>query len=227
MDEKAVLEEGAVLQKLAGGFIFTEGPVWIKEEDSLYFSDIPASVTRRWNAHRGVEVVREPNDKSNGMCRDRDGHMLVCQHAARRVVKWRGGNDIEVVASHFGGARFNSPNDIVVRSDGCIYFTDPPYGLSASFGNVGEQELQFQGVFRTNSARDDVFLLTDRFHRPNGLAFSPDEKRLFVNDSESGEVRVFDVTEKGDLVNEALFADVRGEEKGVPDGMKVDRKSVV
>ena len=227
MGEQAILEDGTVLKKLAGGFQFVEGPVWIEEDRSLYFSDIPASITRRWTDRGGIEIARQPNDKSNGMCRDLDGQLLVCQHATRRVVKWHPGGKSEVITSTFDGARYNSPNDVVVRSDGCIYFTDPPYGLSAEFGEPGEQQLAFQGVFRTDPTRQQVVLMTDRFYRPNGLAFAPGEKRLYVNDSEVGEIRVFDVNAAGDLSNEQLFADVRGDAPGVPDGMKLDAEGKV
>lgn len=219
---RAVFDPRTKLEKLAGGFQFTEGPVWVQREQALYFSDIPASTTRRWTEHGGVEIVRHPNDKSNGMFVDPDGALLVCQHGRRRIVKWRGGDDVETVVDVFEGKKFNSPNDLVVRRDGSIYFTDPPYGLTATFGEPGEQELNFQGVFRTDAARQQVFLLHRGFFRPNGLAFSPDEKRLYVNDSEENLIRVFEVDASGDLSGERLFAEVKGNEPGCPDGMKVD-----
>lgn len=223
----SIITEGAEMEKLADGFQFTEGPVWIDGEDALYFSDIPASITRRWSAEKGVEVLRSPNDKSNGMFFDHDGKLLVCQHGKRRVVKWSGGEDIEVIVDSFEGKKFNSPNDIVVRKDGMLYFTDPPYGLTEAFGEPGEKELDFQGVFRTNPERTEVFLLNDTFFRPNGLAFSPDEKILYVNDSEEFYIKAFDVTESGDLDNERMFAEVPSDEKGNPDGMKVDTEGNV
>jgi gluconolactonase len=221
------VEPGARLEKLAGGFQFTEGPVWMNSEQALYFSDIPASITRRWSERRGVETMRAPNDKSNGMFLDHDGGLLVCQHGRRRIVKWRGGAEVEVVVDSFHGKKFNSPNDLVVRRDGALYFTDPPYGLTAAFGEPGQQELDFQGVFRTDPARRQVLLLNKGFFRPNGLAFSPDQQRLYVNDSEELLIRVFDVNAAGDLANERLFAEVRGDAPGCPDGMKVDTQGNV
>lgn len=223
----AWVEPGARLEKLAGGFQFTEGPVWVQSEGALYFSDIPASVTRRWSERRGVEVVRAPNDKANGMFLDHDGGLLVCQHGRRRIVKWRGEAEVEVVVDSFHGKKFNSPNDLVVHRDGALYFTDPPYGLTAAFGEPGQQELEFQGVFRTDVGRKQVFLLNREFFRPNGLAFSPDQRRLYVNDSAESLIRVFDVDAAGDLENGRLFADVKGDAPGCPDGMKVDTQGNV
>ncbi len=223
----SLFEPGPRLEKLAGGFQFTEGPVWVNREEALYFSDIPASTTRRWSERCGVEVVWAPNDKSNGMFLDRDGALLVCQHGKRRVVKWREGADIEVVIDSFAGKKFNSPNDLVVRRDGMIYFTDPPYGLTAAFGEPGRQELEFQGVYRTAPDRSQVFLLNKGFFRPNGLAFSPDQQRLYVNDSEESLIRVFQVNTAGNLEDERLFAEVKGDAPGCPDGMKVDAQGNV
>lgn len=220
--QSRIIEDGAELTKLATGFQFTEGPVWFEDEQALYFSDIPASVTRRWTERDGIEVVWAPNDKANGMVRDRDGALLVCQHGTRRVVKWRGANDVEVVVDRYNDRRLNSPNDIVIRADNSIYFTDPPYGLTAEFGELGKAELPFQGVFRTDSERKELVLLDDSFDAPNGLAFSLDQSRLYINDSEKRHVRVFDVTESGNLNGGSIFAELIGDAAGVPDGMKVD-----
>ncbi len=221
------LEPGARLEKLAGGFEFTEGPVWVNREQALYFSDIPASITRRWSERGGVEAVWTPNDKSNGMHLDLDNALLVCQHGKRRVVKWRGGTTVETVVDSFGGKALNSPNDLVVRRDGMIYFTDPPYGLTAAFGEPGRQELEFQGVYRTTPDRTQVLLVNRGFFRPNGLAFSPDQRRLYVNDSEESLIRVFHVNAAGDLEHETLFAEIRGTAPGCPDGMKADAQGNV
>jgi gluconolactonase len=225
--QEAFVAPGTELEKLAGDFQFTEGPVWFDDEQALYFSDIPASITRRWSEAKGIEVLRSPNDKSNGMFRDDDGKLLVCQHGKRRIVKWHGGDEVEVVVDSYGGKKFNSPNDIIVRKDGCIYFTDPPYGLTAEFGELGEQELPYQGVFRTNVERTKVVLLNNSMFRPNGLAFSPDQKLLYVNDSEHELINVFDVTGEGDLTNERLFVEVKGDDPGNPDGMKIDTEGNV
>ncbi|MCX7013791.1 MAG: SMP-30/gluconolactonase/LRE family protein [Candidatus Sumerlaeota bacterium] len=210
------------LEKLASGFVFTEGPVWHSDERCLYFSDIPASITRRWKPDGTVDIVASPNGKSNGMALDHDGKLLICRHVERRVVKRVSDDRYQAVADRFEGKRFNSPNDIVVKSDGSLYFTDPPYGLTKEFGQQGEQEIPYQGVFRMDAARKNLTLLTDAFFRPNGLAFSPDESLLYVNDSEREYVKVFDVEEDGGLSGERLFAEVHGDAPGCPDGMKVD-----
>ena len=214
-------------EKLASGFVFTEGPVWHPDERCLYFSDIPASITRRWKPDGTVEIVASPNGKSNGMTLDLDGKLLICRHAERRVVKRVSDDRYQTVADRFEGKRFNSPNDLVVKSDGSLYFTDPPYGLTKDFGQEGEQELPYQGVFRMDAARKNLTLLTDAFFRPNGLAFSPDESLLYVNDSEREYVKVFDVDEHGGLRGERLFAEVHGDAPGCPDGMKVDSEGNV
>ncbi|OPZ15674.1 MAG: Gluconolactonase precursor [candidate division BRC1 bacterium ADurb.BinA364] len=222
MQFREILPADAQLEKLAGGFVFTEGPVWHPGERCLYFSDIPASVTRRRTSDGRIEVVQSPNGKANGMALDRDGKLLICRHGERRIVKRVADSAYEAVAERYNGKRFNSPNDIVVKSDGSLYFTDPPYGLTREFGEPGEQELPYQGVFRMDAARQTVALLTDGFFRPNGLAFSPDESLLYINDSEREFVKVFDVASDGSLRNERMFAEVHGEEPGCPDGMKVD-----
>lgn len=215
---------GGTVEKIAGGFAFTEGPVWHGADKSLYFSDIPASMTRRLDRSGRLSIVRSPNGKSNGMAVDLDGELLICQHAMRRVVRYRRADHSEtVVADQFEGKRFNSPNDIVVKSDGSVYFTDPPYGLSPEFGRAGEPELPFCGVYRLDPTRRAARCVSTSFFRPNGLCFSPDERVLYVNDSEQGLIRSYDIAADGGLINERLFAEVRGDAPGVPDGMKTDR----
>ena len=208
----------AVVEKVAGGFEFTEGPVWVPD-GYLLFSDIPASTMYRWTPGSvSAEVFRAPSGRSNGLTLDREGRLLACEHD-RRLSRTEGDGSVVTLAERYEGKRLNSPNDIVVRSDGSIYFTDPPYGLPRQEEG---RELDFNGVYRL--APDGALtLLDDSFDRPNGLAFSPDERVLYVNDSRRGHIRAFDVRVDGTLSNSRVFAELREPgEQGVPDGMKVD-----
>ena len=220
---------GAEVERLAGGFVFTEGPVWRREDGALHFSDIPASRRYRWHPADGVTVVRDPNDKGNGMTLDTEGNLLVCQHVTSTLVRERADGRREVVASHWQGRELNSPNDVVARSDGTVYFTDPHYGrLTAHYGVLRDQELDFQGVYRVDPA-GVLHLAADDFAMPNGLCFSPDESLLYVNDTVRAHIRVFAVAAEGSLHDGRLFADAigagaAGEEA---DGMKCDERGNV
>jgi gluconolactonase len=220
---------GAALERLAEGFLFTEGPVWRREEGALHFSDIPASRRYRWHPTDGATLLRDPNDMGNGMTLDTAGNLLVCHHATSTLVRERADGSREIVASHWQGRELNSPNDVVVRSDGTIYFTDPPYGRhAAAYGVPREQELAFQGVYRVD-ARGVLHLEADDFAGPNGLCLSPDESLLYVNDSMRAHVRVFAVGADGSLGEGRMFADgigagAVGEEV---DGMKCDERGNV
>jgi len=211
-------------ERLAGGFIFTEGPVWNAAEGALYFSDVPGDVRRRWTEARGVVEVRRPNNKGNGMTYDHTGCLLICEHSTSRVVRESPDGRSEVIASHFQGRELNSPNDIVVAHDGSIYFTDPVYGRSAQFGVAREPVLGFQGVYRI-AAGGELELLADDFDQPNGLCFSPDGARLYVNDTARRHVRCFYVDGRGRLSGGAVLLGNIGEigaPEAAPDGMKCD-----
>jgi gluconolactonase len=208
-------------ETLGSGFLFTEGPLWQPQERYLLFSDIPGDHLRRWSAKDGVTTFRRPCNKSNGLTRDRQGRLLACEHATSRVTRTEADGRITVIASHYGGKELNSPNDIVVKSDGGIYFTDPTYGRMDYYGVPREPVLTFRGVYRV--APDGALtLLADDFAQPNGLCFSADETRLFVNDTERGHIRVFDVKADGTLAGGAVWAQTVGEGDGAPDGMKID-----
>jgi gluconolactonase len=215
-----------MLDRVATGFTFTEGPVWRGED--LLFSDIPNSRTVRYRPlPEGPEIstFRHPTGNANGQTLDRQGRLIVCEHSTRRVTRVHGSGQVETLAERFEGKRLNSPNDVVVRSDGSIYFTDPPYGLP----NQSEgKELPFSGVYRLDPA-GTLVLLADDFERPNGLAFSPDERTLYVDDSTRGHIRAFDVAVDGSLANGRVFAELKDQpgERGVPDGMKVDQEGNV
>ena len=206
------------LERLATGFQFTEGPVWNAADEYMLFSDIPANRIYKWSPKEGVTVFRDPSHHANGLTYDRQGRLILCEHGTRRLSRLDTNGEYTVLADTFRGKRLNSPNDVVLASDGAIYFTDPPYGITPQ-----EQELPFQGVFRMRPVSEEVTVLVEDFDRPNGLAFSPDEKRIYVADSSSRRhIRVFDVDREGGFSNGRVFADIRSEVEGNPDGMKVD-----
>jgi len=220
MSFEDVLAPDAVVEKVAGEFQFTEGPVWISDGSYLLFSDIPASIIYKW-VPGATEAVpyRTPSGNSNGLTLDTEGRLLACEHSNRRVSRAERDGTIVVLADSDGGKKLNSPNDIVVHSSGRIYFTDPPYGLPQQ--KVGK-ELDYNGVYRLDPD-GTLYLLDDSFDRPNGLAFSPDEKTLYVDDSQQMLIRAFDVQGDGSLANGRVFAELKEAGKdGVPDGMKVD-----
>jgi len=159
---------------------------------------------------------RSPSANANGLTFDRQGRLVACEHGSRRVSVTEADGRVRAVATHYEGKRLNSPNDVIVRSDGSIYFTDPPYGIEDA-----QRELAVNGVYRI-APDGDLQLLADDFDRPNGLAFSPDEKTLYVDDSPRRQIRAFDVTNDGTLINSRLFAQMNSDQLGNPDGMKLD-----
>ena len=216
-----LIDSEAPVEQIATGCQFTEGPLWHATERFLLFSDIPANKMRRWDAGSGMTVFRDPSGKSNGLTYDKGGHLIACEHGNRRVSRTTADGQVITIASHYEGKRLNSPNDVVVKSDGSIYFTDPPYGLSAAYGVESEKELDFQGVYRLSPNGDTLILLVDDFDRPNGLCFSPDESILYINDTERMHVRAFDVQPDGTIANDRIFGEEEGD-TGKPDGMKAD-----
>ncbi len=204
-------------EKLAGGFQFTEGPIW-QADGSLLFSDIPANRIYRWTAEDGAQVWREPTGNSNGLTLDREGRLIACEHSGRRVSRTEADGSVAAIAAHFNGGKLNSPNDVVVKSDGVVYFTDPPYGIQPA-----EREQPVNGVYRI-LADGALELLVDDFDRPNGLAFSPDESVLYIDDSPRRHVRAFDVQPDGSLANSRIIADMDHPQPGSPDGMKIDEE---
>ncbi len=216
---RRIVPEGTVVEHLASGLGFIEGPIWYG--GSLLFSDIPNNRIVRWKAlPEGPELTtfRTPSGNSNGLTLDRSGRLIACEHSTRRVTRTEADGTITVLAERHQGKRLNSPNDVVVRSDGSIYFTDPPYGLA---GLTAWKELPFNGVYRL-APNGELDLLVDDFDRPNGLAFSPDERILYVNDTARGHIRAFDVAAEGQITNGRVLIDMTGEGQGRPDGMKVD-----
>jgi len=216
----------APVGQLGTGFTFTEGPIWHPVDHYLLFSDMPADVRRRWDARGGVREVRRPSNKHNGMTYDAELNLIVCEHATSSLVRERPDGRREVLATHFDGKELNSPNDVCVRSDGSIYFSDPWYGRMPVYGVERPRQLGFQGVYRVPPGGRQPQLLVDRnrFDQPNGLCFSPDEKLLYVNDTVKCMIWAFEVNADGSLSTGRMFASgIRSElEPGVPDGMKCD-----
>lgn len=223
-----LIDPGAELKLLGSGYWFTEGPVWNATEGCLYFSDIPSDVRYRWSEADGVTEVARPTFKGNGMAYDLDGNLLVCESVSSCVVRFHSGGERELVAFHYQGKYLNSPNDVVVRAaDGSIYFTDPDYGRrNDAFGAQRSRELDFQGVYRVDAGGgpSELVVAEGEFEQPNGLCFSPDESLLYVNDSETAEIKVFDVAAGGSLSNgRVFFAGVgTGDIGSSPDGMECD-----
>ncbi len=216
-----LIDADAELEQLGSGCEFTEGPVWHAEGKFLLFSDIPANQMKKWTAEEGITNFRVPSGKSNGLTYDKQGRLVTCEHANRRVSRTEPDGTVVTIASHYEGKRLNSPNDVIVKSDGSIYFSDPPYGLTADYGVEGEQDLDFQGVYRLSPDGQTLTLLIDDFDRPNGLCFSPDESILYIDDTERLHIRAFDVQPDGTIANGRIFAEEEGDD-GVPDGMKID-----
>lgn len=211
----SALVDSDAAEKVAGGFQFTEGPVWLPS-GALLFSDIPANRIVRWSAAEGVQTYREPSGQSNGLTLDREGRLLACEHANRRVSRTEDDGAVISLAERFEGRRLNSPNDLVVHSSGAIFFTDPPYGVRPE-----QRELSFQGVFRL-APDGTLTLLADDFERPNGIALAPDEQRLYVDDTARRHIRAFIIGDDGSVRGGDVFAEMPSDEPGGADGMKLD-----
>ena len=218
---RTVVGDDVAFEKLATGFLFTEGPLWHATANYLLFSDMPGDHMRKWDG-RSVTTFRKPCAQSNGLAWDRQGRLIVCEHATSTVTRTESDGRSTVIASHHHGKELNSPNDVVVKSDGGIYFTDPTYGRKEYFGNPRPLQLDFRGVYRAEPEGGRLTLLAGDFGQPNGLCFSLDEQQLFVNDTDRQHIRVFDVSPNGTLTNGRIWAETTGDGQGAPDGMKID-----
>ena len=200
-----------------GGGAVAEGPVWWQEGGYLLFSDIGNNQRLKWAPGEGVSVFHEPTNNANGLTRDNRGRLIACEHGTRRVTRLEPDGSITVVAGSYQGTRLNRPNDVVVKSDGSIYFTDPGAPDPAL-------DLDYAGVYLVSPDLGTLTLLVRDFVTPNGLAFSPDEGILYINDSRRGHIRSFEVQPNGTLAlaTDRFFCDLSGERPGIPDGMKVD-----
>ena len=231
----------AAIEILAEGYDWSEGPVWVKHGGYLLFSDVPQNVVYRWKQGEGAKPYLKPSGYtgseprggemgSNGLTLDSTGHLVLCQHGDRRVARMETPTSdpqpkFATLADRYEGKRFNSPNDLVFKSNGDLYFTDPAYGLEKQFDDP-KRELPYAGVYR-RSRSGEITLLTKEMTRPNGLAFSPDEKLLYVaqSDADAAIWRVFDVKGDGTITNGRILLDVTSMTKtrqGLPDGLKID-----
>ncbi|MHB8519175.1 MAG: SMP-30/gluconolactonase/LRE family protein [Limisphaerales bacterium] len=228
----------AGIEKLAEGFTWAEGPIWIPDFHCLLFSDVPQNTIFTWKEGKGVSIFLRPSGYtgsiprdgepgSNGLTLDQGGRLVLCEHGDRRISRLELNGHKKTLVEFYQMRRFNSPNDLVYKSNGDLYFTDPPYGLLGTNHDVGK-ELLFNGVYRLKPT-GELTLLTDRLTLPNGIAFSPDEKKLYIAVSDPNQAvwMVYDVTRDGTIANGRIFFDatpLTKDRKGLPDGMKVDRK---
>ena len=220
------------VEVLGTGYAVGEGPLWWREDQSLLFSEVRGDRRWKWSAGEGVTLVQEPTNNANGLTRDPQGRLVMCEGGARRVTRAELDGTLTVVADSYHGRPLNRPNDVVVKSDGSIYFTDPG-------GPAPDTDLDFAGVYRVSPDLSKINLLVRDYVLPNGLAFSPDESILYVNDSQGlfvdnkdmfrsiGNIDAFDVRPNGMLSNRRVFCELRGEGSGIPDGMKVDTEGNV
>jgi len=214
----------AKVEKLATGMRWSEGPVWFGDTRCLLWSDIPNNRMMKWDESTGAaSVFRKPSNNSNGNTRDRQGRLLTCEHLSRRVTRTEYDGSITTIASRFEGKRLNSPNDVVCKSDGSIWFTDPPFGLLGYYeGRIAEPELP-TNVYRWDPKTEKLSVVIGDISRPNGLAFSPDESKLYVVEAGVNPrvIRAYDVAEDGkSLVNRRVL--ITAEDGGTPDGFRVD-----
>ena len=233
-----IVPRNAHVERIAEGFDWSEGPVWDRRGGFLLFSDVPRNTVFKWQQGKGVSVFLKPSGYtgttprggepgSNGLLMDSQGRLILCQHGDRRVARLEAGGTFTTLADRYDGKRFNSPNDGVFKSNGDLYFTDPPYGLIGLNADPAK-ELDFNGVYRLSASDGKVTLLTREMTFPNGIAFSPDEKTLYVANSDPKKAiwMAFPVQDDGTLGAGRVFGDVTssvGSKQGLPDGMKVDQ----
>ena len=221
---KRCVKTSARVEQLYTGCRWAEGPAYFPAFRSLIWSDIPNDRLLRWDEASGVTgVFRSPAGYTNGNTIDRQGRLVSCEHGNRRVSRTEPDGSITVIADRYQGKRLNSPNDVVVHGDGAVWFTDPPYGIDSDYeGHLAEPEVDGNYVYRADPATGRVRIVVDDLDRPNGLAFSPDERRLYVSDtgpSKRGQMRVFEVGEEGQLRGGELFATCT---EGAFDGFRAD-----
>jgi gluconolactonase len=213
----------AGVERLGTGYRWSEGPAWFGDQRCLIWSDIPNNRMMRYDeATNRVSVFRQPSNNSNGNTRDRQGRLITCEHLTRRVTRTEYDGSITVIADRFDGKRLNAPNDVVVKSDDSIWFTDPPFGILGFYeGEMAQPELP-TNLYRVDGRTGQVTVATGEIGRPNGLAFSPDERRLYVVEAAATPrvIRVFDVAEDGRLSNNRIFYQCR--EGETPDGFRID-----
>ncbi|MGH7573869.1 MAG: SMP-30/gluconolactonase/LRE family protein [Longimicrobiales bacterium] len=228
----ALVPSDAVVEVLADGIEWAEGPVWDPNDEALLLSDVPRNIVFRWKEGEGLSEYLEPSGYtgevpftgrepgSNGLIFDGQGRLLLCQHGDRRVVRREADGSFTVIADRYEDKRFNSPNDLTFGPNGDLYFTDPPYGLPGTFES-SEKELDFQGVYRV-SADGTVSLVTAELSAPNGIGFSPDGSTLYIADSRDALWMAYPVLADGSIGEGRRFAEATGDDPGAPDGLEVD-----
>ncbi|ALF52941.1 gluconolactonase [Nostoc piscinale CENA21] len=224
---QAIVSTKASLQKLANGAVHSEGPVYIPEDDSVIWSDAHGNQLLRWSAADHVSILRDPSDYQSGNYRDLEGRIVACSSGLRAIIRREHNGEWKVLCDRYNGKRLNSPNDLVVKSDGTIWFTDPPYGITEpNQGYGGEQEQPGSYVYRFDPVTDEIYPVVTDMVRPNGLAFSPDESLLYVSDTAAfnipegpHHIRVYDMVNGRKTKNGRVFATI---EPGLPDGLRVD-----
>ncbi len=219
-----ILSSAQSIRKLASGFGGdigpTEGPLWWAEGKYLLFNDIQTARRMKYTPGQGVSVAMEKTNEANGLTRDSQGRIVCAEHLTRRVTRYEADGSVTVIANSFGGKRLLRPNDVIVKSDGAIYFTDPGGPLAPD-----QWDVTMTGVYRVSADLGTLTLIIDEMIAPNGIAFSPDESILYVNDTRRRHVRAYEVQPNGTVAKQTsrVFADLNGPEPGVPDGMKVDQ----
>lgn len=214
-----IVAKDAKVEKLAGEMKFLEGPVWVPADGGyLLFSDIPANQIKKWTAKDGVTVFRDPSNNTNGNFLTPDGLLVSCEHTGRRVSITQKDGKVETLADSFEGKKLSSPNDLAITAAGVIYFTDPPYGVPKD----QKKEQEKNRVYRFDPKSKQITSVADDFDMPNGICFSPDEKKVYIADSgKPKHVRVFDVAADGTFANGKVFCTI---DKGAPDGIRCDEK---
>ncbi len=227
-----LLDPDSKLERLWTGATWAEGVVYFHEDDSIIWSDVPNNRMFKWSAKGGARLFRSPSQFANGNYRDREGRLVTCEHLGRRISRTGHDSLVETLVSHYQGKRLNSPNDVIVKSDGTVWFSDPDYGImSDNEGYQAPSQIGSNNVYRFDPASGELTAVATDFEKPNGLAFSPNEDKLYISDSSRSHdpngkhhIRVFDVADGRTLTNGRIFAAI---EPGIPDGFRCDRNGNV
>lgn len=225
---RTLMQPNAWLERLYTGCRWAEGPAWLADSQTLVWSDIPNDRMLQWVDGLGARIFRQPANFANGNSRDLEGRLVTCEHLTRRLTRTELDGSISVLAERWQGNRLNSPNDVTVKSDGTLWFTDPPYGIMSDYeGRPGESEIGAAYVYRLDPASGALDVVADDFVRPNGICFAPDERTLYVSDTSishdpagNRHIRAFDVVDGRRLARERVFAVV---EPGASDGFRCDQ----
>lgn len=226
---EGLLAPNSKLERLSTGSKWAEGPVYFHEDDSLLWSDVPNNRMFKWTRRDGTRIFRSPSQFANGNCRDLQGRLVTCEHLGRRISCTEPDGNVITLVGHFEGKRLNSPNDVTVKSDGTIWFSDPDYGIMSNReGYMAPSEIGSNNVYRFDPVSGELSVVADDFEKPNGLAFSPNADKLYISDSSRSHdpngkhhIRVFDVVDGRFLKNSRVFAVI---EPGLADGFRIDKR---